>query len=577
MAVSSMDTASCTSGFGRLVPRHDAELDPTTTAWWALDVSEARSVIAEIAGGGGPDSWVDAVITGIRIADVDQNMVHLIGSYAGHRGMIGQPFMAYMPPESWRTAAELILAVVADHPPGASRNRLVTSIAFNDARLHASGDDAHPDIVFMAVGGTVSDERSLWSVRASEERYRNLIHHLPCALLQVDSRPMRPIFDEIRGRGIADIVRLLDAEPERVLHSRGAVQVTDANSNAVRLFGADHADQLIGAVDYVFAASPDTAKRVIAAHFDDIRTYREIMKIRRFDGELRDVELTVTYPTPPERLDITLLTLDDITDRRRTEAQLRELQAEYSHAARISTMGELATSIAHEVNQPLSAIVTNAETSLRWLSRPDPNLTKVGQLTARIADSARHASQIVQRIRGMAAPRAPERVLLDLNGIVEEALHFIRHEIESRAIDLSLRLSPDLPRLFGDRVQLQQVVVNLLLNAVQAVGQGDPANMRIDIHTEADPGPWVSFAIHDSGPGIAKENLDRIFGSFFTTKAEGMGMGLAICQSIITAHGGTIGVSNHPDGGALFRFVLPAAQTAGNGPLNSAGTRAGRR
>src|SRR5262249_29025433 len=191
-------------------------------------------------------------------------------------------------------------------------------------------------------------------------------------------------------------------------------------------------------------------------------THREIMKVRRFDGEMRDVELTVTYPTPPARLDITLLTLDDITDRLRTEAQLRELQADFSRAARISTLGELATSIAHEVNQPLSAIVTNAETSLRWLSRPDPNLAKIGQLTTRIAVSARHASDIVQRIRGMAARRVPERVLLDLNGIVEEALHFVRHEIDSRAIDLSLRLNPGLPRLFGDRVQLQQLMVNLL-------------------------------------------------------------------------------------------------------------------
>jgi two-component system sensor kinase FixL len=550
------------AGPQHLVPRPGAGFDPETTAWWALDVSEARSVIAAITSGAEPALWIDALLAGVRIADVDQNNIHLVGPYAGRRRMIGQPFSTYCPPESWRPVAELILAVIADHPAGAPRRRPITSIAFADAWLQASGDEAHPDMVFLAVGGRVVDERSLWAVRASEERYRNLIHHLPCALLQVDSRPMRPIFDDLRSRGVTDIAALLDAEPERALHSRDAVRVTDANNNAVRLFGADHFDQLIGPVDFVFAAAPETAKRVITAHFNGVRTHREVMKVRRFDGELRDVELTVTYPTPPERLDITLLTLDDITDRRRTAAQLRELQAEYSRAARISTMGELATSIAHEVNQPLSAIVTNAETSLRWLSRPDPNLAKIGQLTTRIAESARHASRIVQRIRGMVAPRAPERVLLDLNGIVEEALHFVRHEIESRAIGLSLRLDHGLPRLFGDRVQLQQVVVNLLLNAVQAIGQSEQANGRIDIRTMAGPPGQVSFSVHDDGPGIAEENLDRVFGSFFTTKAEGMGMGLAICQSIVTAHGGTITVSNHTDGGALFRFVLPTAETA---------------
>jgi signal transduction histidine kinase len=556
------DRANGAVRYEPLVLLADAGHDPETTAWWALDVSEARPVIAAIVAGAEPADWVDALLAGVRIADINQNVVQLIGPYAGRLEMIGQLFTAYYPLESRRPIAELILAVIANHPPGAVQTRAITSIAFADAWIHGSGDEAHPDIVFLAVGGTVVDKRSLWSVRASEERYRNLIHHLPCALLQVDSRPMRPIFDELRRRGTTDIVSLLDAEPERALQSRNAVLVTDANHNAVRLFRADHADRLMGPVDYVFTASPETAKRVIAAHFNGVRTYREIMKVRRFDGEMRDVELTVTFPTPPERLDITLLTLDDITDRLRTEAQLRELQADYSHAARISMLGELATSIAHEVNQPLSAIVTNAETSLRWLSRPEPNLAKVGQLTTRIADSARHASDIVRRIRGMAAPRAPERLLLDLNGIVEEALFFVRHEIESLAIDLSLRFGRDLPRLLGDRVQLQQVVVNLLLNAVQAVGHGDGTKRRIDIRTDSETRGSVSFAIQDSGPGIAEENLDQVFGSFFTTKADGMGIGLAICQSIIAAHGGTIAVSNHPEGGAHFRFSLPAAEAA---------------
>ncbi len=171
----------------------------------------------------------------------------------------------------------------------------------------------------------------------------------------------------------------------------------------------------------------------------------------------------------------------------------------------------------------------------------------------------------MQRIRGMAAPRAPERVMLDLNAIVEEALLFVRHEIETRAITLSLELVRHLPRLLGDRVQLQQVVVNLLLNAVQAIGHGGgwEGQGRIDIRTAADTTGSVGFALHDTGPGIAPENLDRVFGSFFTTKEEGMGIGLAICQSIIAAHGGTIGVSNHPDGGALFEFRLPAAESSG--------------
>ena len=224
-------------------------------------------------------------------------------------------------------------------------------------------------------------------------------------------------------------------------------------------------------------------------------------------------------------------------------------------------LGELTTSIAHEINQPLAAIVTNAETSLRWLARPEPNLAKVGQLTARVAESARVASEIVQRIRGMAAQGPPRRVLVDLDGIVDEALLFVRHEIESRAIDLSVMLQEHLPRVLGDRVQLQQVIVNLLLNAVQALTLGVAAQGRIEIVTAIDADAVV-VTIGDDGPGIDPENLDRIFGSFFSTKDDGIGIGLAICQSIIAGHGGTITAANRAQGGARFRVSLPIAAPA---------------
>jgi signal transduction histidine kinase len=540
----------------------DAEMRRFDAACWALDVSGARALIAAVAGGATRADWVEALLAGTRIADVNERTVHLIGPYEGRDRMIGQPVTAFWPSEGRPFLAELIMAAVADYPSGAPRRRKITSLAFANPVLTvwvAEGGQL-PDIVFLSLTGTVIDDRSLWTLRASDERYRNLIHHLPTALLQVDSTPMTEIFDNLRRDGITDIGPYLNGAPELAIHSRNIVQVTDANRKAVQLFAADSADRLIGSVDYLFVASPDTAKRVITAHFDGRRSYAERMKLRTFDGRLRDVELSVTYPTLPERLDVTLLSIEDVTDRLRTEAQLRQLQADYTRTARISMLGELATSIAHEVNQPLAAIVTNAETSLRWLARDDPNLAKVGQLTARIADSGRHASDVVQRIRGMAAQHAPERRLLDLNQIVDEALLFVRHEIEVRSIELSVRLRGDLPYVRGDRVQLQQVVVNLLLNAVQAIAQGDPPRGRIEVSTASGTDGAATFAIHDNGPGIAAENLDRVFDSFFTTKEEGIGVGLAICQSIIAAHGGAMAVSNHRDGGALFQFSVPAAE-----------------
>jgi len=173
-------------------------------------------------------------------------------------------------------------------------------------------------------------------------------------------------------------------------------------------------------VGFLFTEAPDTDRRVMVARYDGQRSHGEVTKLKTIDGRLLDVRVSVTYPAPPERLDVTLITLEDITDRLRTESQLRQAQADFARAARIATLGELATSIAHEVNQPLSAIVTNAETSLRWLADAEPNLAKVDQLTRRVVENARHANDIVQRIRGAAAKHTPERLPLDLNELVEE-------------------------------------------------------------------------------------------------------------------------------------------------------------
>jgi two-component system, LuxR family, sensor kinase FixL len=241
----------------------------------------------------------------------------------------------------------------------------------------------------------------------------------------------------------------------------------------------------------------------------------------------------------------------------REAPSIRAPEEEDTHAARVSMLGELTSSIAHEVSQPLCAILANAETSLRILSHDDPNVAKVGQLTARIAESARRASDIVHRIRGMVAKHEPERVPLDLNVIIEDALLLVRHEMETRAIILSVTLHPELPRVLGDRVQLQQVLVNLLINSLQAIAQAGMSPRRIDLRTLHHESGAVAFSIRDSGPGIANQDLNCVFDSFFTTKETGVGVGLAICRSIIVAHGGGITVSNHPEGGAEFRFSLP--------------------
>lgn len=409
------------------------------------------------------------------------------------------------------------------------------------------------------IDDVASDDRTASDLGVNEDRYRKLIYYMPTALWQVDSRAAGEAFSHLRAQGVTDasIAAYLEAHQELVELACDTVLVTEVNQAAVSLFRGRNTAELVKPVRYLFAATPDMAKRVMVAHFDGRRTYAEQAKILAFDGEMRDVQFTVTYPTPDEQQETTFITIEDITERLRTEAQLRQIQADYAHAARISTLGELATSIAHEVQQPLSAIVTNGETNLRWLSRADLNIAKVKQLTTRIISSARRASEIIQRIRGMAQRRQPERTELDLNDVLEEALHFLRHEIESKSIKLSVNIASTRPKILADRVQLQQVIVNLLVNSIQAIVQAGSPERRIHIATEPDETERLTLSIHDSGPGIAPDNIDHIFDSFFTTKADGMGIGLAVCQSILIAHGGSIDASNHPNGGACFRCSLP--------------------
>jgi two-component system sensor kinase FixL len=402
------------------------------------------------------------------------------------------------------------------------------------------------------------DGRMSWDFAASAEDYRKLIHYLPVALWQVDTRGASAEFDRLKAEGLNDIARHLDRHPELVELAKDIVRVTAVNREAVSLFRGKSAADLVAPVRYLFAATPELAKRVMVAHFEGRRNYIEETRIAAFDGTVIDVLFSVTYPERPEHYDSSLITMLDIGERLRTEAQLRQLQADFTHAARVSTLGELATSIAHEVKQPLAAIVTNAETSLRWLRREDVSLSKLETLTTRVITNARRASDIVQRVRDMAVKHEPERTALDLNDIVEEALLVVRHDIDSRSIDLVVKYGDRLPKVIGDRIQLQQVVVNLLVNSVQAMAQAGGSTRRIELRTGADGDGAVTFTIRDTGPGIAEANVDRIFDSFFTTKDTGMGIGLVICQSIIVGHGGNITASNHPDGGAEFRFSLPA-------------------
>jgi two-component system sensor kinase FixL len=556
--------------------RMDAALQGSLAASWELDTSPARPLLDAIAehrrSGATADfdrnpDWVDGLLTATRIVAVNDRAVRMFGAHAGYEQMVGQPIGAFWPAESRPVLAALLESVATDRSRLETRKMVLSgSIREPIVRAWHSAEPKPPGTVFVTINGAADDDRTSWELQASEQRYRKLIQYLPTALWQVDSRRAGEAFDQLKENGVHDIAAYLERNPDLVEHAKDVVRVTDVNRDAVALFRAGNPADLIRPVRYIFAAAPGLAERVMVAHFEGRRNFIEETKIRAFDGSIIDVLFTVTYPVPPEQLDNTFITMQDISERLNAEQQLRKFQADFSHAGRIATLGELATSIAHEINQPLTAIVTNGETSLRWLARTDQNIEKVTQLTSRIVSNARRASEIIHRIRGMAVKHEPEKRLIDLNEVVEEAILFIRHDIDSKSIALSTRFAAEFPEVMGDRIQLQQVIINLLVNSVQAIVQSGQPTRRIDIETSIDAKGSAVFSVFDNGPGVAAADLAHVFDSFFSTKDAGIGIGLAICQSIITAHGGRILGSNRPSGGAHFHFTLPVPVVAGPTP-----------
>jgi two-component system sensor kinase FixL len=545
--------------------------DRLMAASWEIDIAGARPLIAALAQDGpaeanenpaARDARLHALVQACRVIEVNDRVVRLVGGNRGRAVMIGQSVATFWPVESRAILGDLIVEAVAAATPGSTHRRQLASDGILRDPVVTLWLADRPDRIFVAVNGTADDDRSYLFLRASEARYRKLVHYMPTALLQVDASHMGKIYAGLRADGVEDFGAYLDDHPELIDLAATTVAVTDANRRAVELFGGDSALDLIRPVGYLFLANRTTLRNVMVGRSNGQASHSELTKVQTFDGRILDVQLSVTYPIPPAELDITIFSLEDVTARVQMEAQLRQLQADFTHAARISTLGELTTSIAHEVNQPLAAILTNAETSLRWLGREEPNLPKVRELTTRIAASANRANDIVQRIRGMAAKHQPEQTALDLNAVVQEAMLFLRHEIETRSIRITTAFARDLPRAIGDRIQLQQVVVNLLINSIQALETANGADSAIILETGCDAGGVLHFAIRDTGPGIAAADLDRVFEGFFTTKEGGLGIGLGICQSIIIAHGGCITAANPADGGAEFRFTLPPRDAA---------------
>jgi PAS domain S-box-containing protein len=254
----------------------------------------------------------------------------------------------------------------------------------------------------------------------------------------------------------------------------------------------------------------------------------------------------------------------DLTERKRSEQRLRKsqeeaqrLQQELSHLARVSTMGELSVSLAHELNQPLTAILTNAQVAQRLIAAGNPDMAELGEILADIVADDQRAGEVVHRVRSLIHKGQVEAQRLDLNGVVRDVVRLVRSEALIKDVTVILELSP-LPVLIrGDRIQMQQVLLNLIINGLESIKEGGAGNATLVVRTHLPDQQWVQVSVEDTGVGISDSALEGIFEPFHTSKSNGMGMGLSICRSIVQAHGGRIWAQSSPEPGAVFHILLP--------------------
>ena len=303
----------------------------------------------------------------------------------------------------------------------------------------------------------------------------------------------------------------------------------------------------------------DMVVEYIEKAFHDRTHYAVEFRIVLPDGTVRHIQ-AVGHPVLSASGEVVevLGTHVDVTERKRAEEEgdrLRKLETDLAHMNRVTMLGELASSLAHEINQPIAATITSANACLRWLTRNPPDLERARAATMRIEKDGERAAEIIQRLRAFYKTGAPpQRELVDINAVVGEMLVLLRVEAIQHSISLRTELAPQLPQIMADRVQLQQVLMNLMLNGIEAMQDGGGA---LTIRSQRTENGYMLISVGDTGPGLPSEKVDLIFNAFYTTKPDGTGMGLAISRSIIEAHGGRLWATNNEQRGATFHFTLP--------------------
>jgi len=534
--------------------------------------------------------------------------------------------------------------------------------------------------LFQEIGRRLTDALTSLSIfrslRESEQRYRYIFDSTGVAIAEEDYSLVKAAIEDLRSGGVREFREYFAAHPEFVRQAIKMVRIVDLNNAAVTLFAAESKEELLASVRKIFV--PET-REVFVEQLIGIAEGRASFEaesaLQTLSGERLTVLFTITFPPPSARFDSVLVTIMDITERKRAEyltghmfeaspdavyivgrdyryqrvnaafarrwrmpaetivgmrvdelsgtepfeetykpnldrcfagdevsfvgwfptpagrqylaatysplrpdserveaalaitrdlteharasEALQQAQAELAHVTRVTTLGELAASIAHEVNQPLAAIVADANASLNRLTTATPDLDSVREALHAIVKDGHRAADVIQRIRQLATKTDPRRATVDINDVIRDVAALVRTEVLRHQVSLRVELAPAMPLVLADRVQLQQVIINFVMNGIEAMASVEDRPRELVVRSGPHDGDDVLVAVQDAGVGIDPKNVDQLFSAFFTTKPGGMGMGLSISRSIIEGHGGRLWATPNPNHGVTFHFALP--------------------
>jgi signal transduction histidine kinase len=407
--------------------------------------------------------------------------------------------------------------------------------------------------------------RAHTALARSETRYRSIFEQARFSLWEQDFSAVRDRLTSLRHQGVRDLAVYAREHPEFTRDCARLIRTVDINDATVELLRIRSRVDGLGSIERFLPADDPALLEVLIAVAEGHGRFEGRARLVAADGAVRTVLLGISFPEEADEFGRVVVGMVDVTEREQLQQTQMAAQAELARASRAATVGALSASIAHEINQPLGAVVMNAQTCLRWLGKDPPDVEAAVRAAERAVRDGRRAAEIVQRTRGQLVRDERSDAAIDLRVLVEETVLLLEAELDVHAARVVMRFAPSVPPVRADRVALQQVLINLMTNGAHAMADTPAAARELTIGVDGPAGPdaaEVRVSVRDRGRGIADDVHAKLFEPFFTTKRGGMGMGLAICRSTVESYGGRLTAENHEEGGAVFAFALPADQDA---------------